>query len=141
MGTMELCKKRKKWIIPVLCLLVLLCGIILISQMIPRNRGVSADTPDNGFQESYDRAWAAREYTLRLLHTRGIDEDHITAANYGFTAGDAEEYYVAFAFENGEGAGTYGYRVTVDEHRNCTVVAEGEALGEKLFFSNAEETE
>ena len=87
----------------------------------------------DALQQAADSAWQTRQYALNALKARGVEESAVTAASYGFTASEYPICFAAFSYGGEEGVQYYGYRIRVNEQGDCTILEEGETLGETLM--------
>lgn len=85
-------------------------------------------------QELQNRTMIAREYAAEALtRDAGIAQESVTRSAYGFETSDPVIYIVAFAYPNGDGEATYGYRLTVDDAHHCTILSQGMDVGRQLL--------
>lgn len=120
----------------IIAIVLVLCGIKRDLTVL----NIRQDESSSGFQELYDRARAAKEYALHAMQAQGVEENAITATNYGFAADNSTTFLITFTFKSGSGERAYGYRIEVNNDHDCTIVEESQALGMNLI-SIGEETE
>lgn len=101
-----------------------------------------SETGNQLMQEMYDRSDAAKTFCEPLfaanMAERGVTYT-VDRTSYGFYTADTADsvYVVGFLYMADGQPGMYGYKVAVDQDRNCRVVAEGADVAEFLF-ANAE---
>lgn len=102
------------------------------------------ETGSQVMQEMYDRSDAAKAF-CELLFASQMAEQGVTytveRTSYGFYTADTADsvYVVGFLYTADGQQGMYGYKVAVDQDRNCHVVAEGADVA-AFLFSNGNET-
>lgn len=103
-----------------------------------------SETGSKVMQEMYDRSDAAKAFCEPLFAAHMAEQGvtyTVERTSYGFYTADTADsvYVVGFLYTADGQQGMYGYKVAVDQDKNCRVVAEGADVA-AFLFSNGNET-
>lgn len=94
---------------------------------------------DTSMQTLADRSYTAKEFADGLfasyIASLGDSDYSVVQTAYGFITGeiDSSLYSVGYLYNVDGKLKTYGYKISVDDSENCTVVVEGVEVSENLF--------
>ena len=111
--------------------------LLLSFAVLPLSGCSQKEQTDNGtFQTRYDKSYAAKEFADKQIETylkKNNPEYTVQETSYGFVSGDESSYSICYKCENGKDTLFYGYKISVDDQKNCNIVEEGEDVGRVLF--------
>lgn len=125
-------KKPALFIVSILSLMAFILSGCSHASEIRQN----ATAENSAFQELYDRSYAAKEYADKqineFLETLNSDYTVIETA-YGFVTTEEPYYIIRYKCNSGINDLFYGYKITVDDNGNCTILDEGIDTANTLF--------
>lgn len=111
--------------------------LLLSFAVLPLSGCSQKEQTDKGdIQTRYDKSYAAKEFADKQIETylkKNNPEYTVQETSYGFVASDESYYSICYKCENGKDELFYGYKISVDDQKNCNIIEEGKDVGRVLF--------
>lgn len=124
--------KRQKTIF----LFIILAVSLIVFTVSGCSKTDDAANTDSAYQQLYDKSCAAKEYADKQIDAflQKTNSDYaVKETACSFVTNEEPYYIVCYKCNDGINDLFYGYKISVDENKNSTVIKEGNDIGRALF--------